>query len=112
MKRFIVTYLAPPKAAMEAMMNATPEQKAEGMKPWTAWMEKCGSALIDGGAPLMATGHLTPSGWEEPQSNVTGYSILEAENLEAAKALVDNHPHLAWIEGCAIDIFEAMSMEM
>ena len=29
MKRFIITYLAPPKAAMEAMMNATPEQKAE-----------------------------------------------------------------------------------
>lgn len=112
MKRYIVTYLAPPQAAMEAMMNATPEQKAEGMKPWMAWMESCGSALIDGGAPLMAGGHLTPGGWQGPNSSVTGYSILEAENMDAAKALVEGHPHLQWIEGCAIDIFEAMPMEM
>jgi len=110
MKRFIVTYNAPAQAAMEAMQNATPEQKEEGMKPWMAWMESCGAALIDGGAPLMAAGHQTPNGWENPNSNVTGYSILEAEDIEAAKALVNNHPHLQWIEGCSIDIFEAMPM--
>lgn len=110
MKRYIVTYLAPPMAAMEAMKNATPEQKEEGMKPWMAWMESCGSALIDGGAPLMAAGKLTPSGWQNPNSNVTGYSILEAENLEAAKALIQDHPHLQWIDGCELDLFEAMPM--
>ena len=112
MARFIVTYLAPAKAAMEAMMNATPEQKAEGMKPWMAWMESCGEALIDGGAPLMAQGNLTKEGWNQANTNVTGYSILEAADLDAAKKLVDGHPHLDWIEGCEINIFQAMAMEM
>ena len=110
MARFIVTYLAPAQAAMEKMANATPEEKEAGMKPWMDWMASCGSALIDGGAPLMAQGNLTKSGWNNPNSSVTGYSILEAENIDAAKKLVEGHPHLEWIDGCAIDIFEAMAM--
>lgn len=112
MKKFIVTYIAPPQAAMEKMMNATPEEKAEGMKPWMAWMQKAGPALADGGAPLMAAGKLTKSGWTAPNSSVTGYSIIDAENIDAAKSILENHPHLDWIEGCEVDIFEAMAMEM
>lgn len=110
MKRFIVTYSAPAEAAMDRMKNATAEEKAAGMKPWMAWMESCGAALVDGGAPLMAAGQQTAAGWSAPNSNVTGYSILEAEDLDAAKALVENHPHLHWMEECSLEIYEAMPM--
>jgi hypothetical protein len=30
--------------------------------------------------------------------------------MDAAKALLNGHPHLAWAEGCAIEIHEAMPM--
>ena len=33
MKKFLVIYHAPAEA-MEMMANASPEEKAEGMKPW------------------------------------------------------------------------------
>ncbi len=37
MKKFLVLYYAPAAEAMKMMGNATPEQKADGMKPWMEW---------------------------------------------------------------------------
>ena len=35
-----------------------------------------------------------------------GYSILQAENMEAAKALLADHPHLAWSPDCEVEVHE------
>ncbi|MBD77787.1 MAG: hypothetical protein CL840_02445 [Crocinitomicaceae bacterium] len=110
MSKFIVIYHAPAEA-MEAMAMATPEEKAEGMKPWMAWAERCGAQLLDMGAPLMGGQRLSPDGSSSPSTKeVTGYSILEAENMDAAKALLDGHPHLTWQGGCDIEVHEAIAM--
>ena len=39
-----------------------------------------------------------------------GYSILQAENLEGAQALVQDHPHLQWAAGCEIEAHEAQPL--
>ena len=110
MKKFIVIYHAPAEA-MAAMADATPEQKAEGMKPWMAWAEQCGSGLVDMGAPLMGGQLLSPDGSSSNSSReVTGYSILQAESMDAAKGMLQGHPHLAWTGGCAIEVHEAAPM--
>ena len=110
MKNYIILYHAP-AAAMEAMAQATPEQKAEGMKPWFAWKESLGEQLVDFGAPLMPGEKLRPDGTTEPSTKeVTGYSIVQAADMEAAKALMANHPHLKWTDGCDIEIHETISM--
>lgn len=110
MKKFLVLYHAP-ASAMEGMANATEEEKMEGMKPWMAWAEKCGSQLIDLGSPLMGGLRLTPDGGSSASSKeVTGYSMLQAENLDGAKALLEGHPHLAWTEGCDIEIHESIPL--
>ncbi len=39
---------------------------------------------------------------------VTDYSILEAESMDAAVAMLQGHPHLDWATGCEIEVHEAM----
>ena len=35
---------------------------------------------------------------------------LEAADMEEAKSLLANHPHLKWVDGCAIEVHEAIKM--
>ena len=109
MKKFIVLYYAPVEA-LEKMQGMTPEQHTEGMKPWMAWMEKCGDRLVDKGAPLGNGQKVTSGGSSPSESKVIGYSILQAEDMEAAKKMLDGHRHLGWAEGCEIEVYEAMPM--
>lgn len=110
MKRFLVLYLAPAEVLAQ-MANATEEQKAEGMKPWMAWKERAGDAVVDFGSPLMGGHNIAPnSDWTASNNSNTGYSIIQAESLEAAKALLANHPHISWAPGCSIDLHESAPM--
>jgi len=110
MKNFIVIYHAPAEA-MAAMAEATPEQKMEGMKPWMAWKDAVGDKMMDFGAPLMPGLKLLPDGTTENSTKeVTGYSIIQAEDMEGAKALLKGHPHLAWTGGCDIELHECIAM--
>lgn len=110
MKKFMVIYHAPAEL-MAQMANATPEQAAEGMKPWLAWKDKLGEKLVDLGAPLMGGIKLLPDGTTEmSKKEVSGFSILQAENMDEAKSLLLNHPHLAWSGGCDIELHEFTQM--
>lgn len=110
MKKFIVIYHAPAEA-MEMMSNATEEQKMEGMKPWFAWKESVGDKLVDFGSPLWGGTRLLPDGTQKASTKeVTGYSILQANDLEEAKGLLSSHPHLTWTGGCDIEVHECVEM--
>ena len=110
MTKFVVIYHA--SVSWEQTNNATPEDMAEGMKAWMAWAEKCGDGLIDMGTPLAGGQRLSKSGASPSDKGVVGYSILQAENMDAAQALLDGHPHLEWAAGCEIEIHESMQMPM
>ena len=110
MKKFLVIYNAPAQA-MAAMAQATPEQKAEGMKPWMAWKDSVGNKLVDFGAPLAPGHRLLPNGKDQASTyEVTGYSIIQATDMGEARSLLSNHPHLGWTEGCSIDVHECFAM--
>ena len=112
MKKFIVLYHAPAEA-MAKMAEATPEDMQKGMEPWMAWATKCGDHLVDLGTPLMGGQALNSDGSSVNSSReVTGYSILEAEDMEGAKALLQGHPHLGWTDGCQIEVHESMPLLM
>ena len=110
MKKFVVIYHAPPEA-MAAMADASPEQKAEGMKPWFAWKDSLGDKLIDFGAPLVGGQQILADGSTKTSTKeVTGYSMIQAEDMEEAKSLLASHPHLKWTDGCDIEVHECISM--
>ena len=110
MKKYIVIYHAP-EELMAQSANSTPEEMEKGMEPWMVWAAKCGDQLVDLGAPLMGGQKLLPDGKiENSIREVAGYSVLQAENMEEAKALLDGHPHLAWDGACEIEVHEVMPL--
>ena len=109
MKKFIVLYHAP-VSFMEGMKNASPEQSKKEMDSWMEWAKKCGSGLVDFGAPLMNGQKVTNSGSSPSEKNVVGYSILQADDMEKAQEMLKEHPHLNWRDGCEIEIHEVVKM--
>jgi len=109
MQKFIVTYHAP-ISATEQMGQASPEEMQKGMDPWMAWAERCGDGLVDMGAPLANGQKVTESGTSPSDKMVVGYSILQAESMDAAVEMLKDHPHLGWTEGCEIEVHEAMPL--
>src|SRR5687768_6529329 len=110
MKKFIVLYHAP-MDAMQQTADMNPEDQAKGMEAWMQWAKKCGDKLVDLGSPLMNGQQLSPDGQaKNSDKNVAGYSILQAENMEEAKALLKGHPHLTWNPACTIEVHEAMPL--
>ncbi|MHA2343551.1 MAG: hypothetical protein ACXADW_16915 [Candidatus Hodarchaeales archaeon] len=109
MKKFVVLYRAP-ASAVEAMKDVSPEDMKKGMEPWMAWVKKIGDALIELGSPLGNGQVIGKSGSSPSHSDITGYSILQADNIDEAKKLLKDHPHLMWTEGCSIEVFESFPM--
>ncbi len=109
MKKFIVLYHAP-ESATKSMEGASPEEAKAGMEPWMAWAKKCGDKLVDLGTPLGNGQKLTESGSSASDSDINGYSILQAESMDEAKELLADHPHLSWAAGCQIEVFEALAL--
>lgn len=107
MHRFIALYRAPQNVA-ERFAQATPEEAQQGLQLWIDWSARIGDALIDPGKPLGNAMDVTPSGVSRSSSDVIGMSILQAESMDDALRLVENHHHLHWAESCEITLLEEM----
>jgi hypothetical protein len=81
------------------------EEKDQVMAAWGEWIQSAGDALVDVGNPV---GPPVSIGGEATDP-ATGYSLLEAENADGAKALLVNHP-MNGLDGARIDIHEAFNM--
>ena len=106
MKNFVVIYHAP--ASWDQAQHASPEEMQKGMEAWMQWAAKCGDALVDFGAPLSGGQKLSKTGSSPSDKSVIGYSILKADDMNGAKALLQGHPHLEWAAGCEIEVPETM----
>lgn len=109
MGRYIVVYHAP-LSARERLAQATPEQAMAGVQQWVAWAQKLGASLLDPGRPFGQTVELTPAGSAPAHSDMVGMSVIEAPDMAAALALVGDHHHLYWAEGCSITVHEEIGI--
>ncbi len=90
-----------------------PDPKAEQAPLWGEWMQRVGPALSDVGAPFGPTVSLVDDGSLGDAAALSGYSIVEADDLDAARSLADGHPYLSEGKGdYAIDVFELMPVPM
>jgi hypothetical protein len=92
-------------------MPETPEEGARVMQAWTDWFGTLGDALVDGGNPVsevrtignngsVSNGALNPA---------SGYSIIKADNLDAAVVLAKGCPILNGGLG-SIEVAETTAM--
>lgn len=109
MAQFMMLY----KGEATDMSDMSEEEAGAVMAKWAAWMERVGAALTDIGTPFGTGTSVVDDGSTGTVQTLTGYSIVEAADMDAARGLTDGHPYLS--EGAgnyAIDLFELMPLPL
>ena len=88
----------------------SPEEGAEMMAKWKAWVAGLGDAAVNPGTPLgksktVSSGGVSDDGGANPLS---GFSIVKADSMEAALEIAKGCPYLE-IDG-TIEVAEVMEM--
>lgn len=110
MKNYLALYISPIEEQVK-YANSTPEQKAAGMAPWMEWLNRSGDQIVDFGAPTGPGAEQSQSvDWKPLQNEVSGYSIVKAENLKAARELFLDHPHTNESAKNSIEVHECLKM--
>lgn len=87
------------------------EEVAKVMNAWGEWFGSMGSDVVDGGNPVgtsstvRSDGSVVNDGGANPAS---GYSLVEASNIEDALAKAGNCPILG--SGGSVEVAEAIDM--
>jgi hypothetical protein len=89
-------------------MPETPEEDEHVMKAWTDWFGRLGDALVDGGNPVGAVKTIgadgsVSNGGSNPS---TGYSVIEADGIDAAVATAKGCPILVGPRAGSIEVGE------
>jgi hypothetical protein len=108
MPNYVVMYNAPVSAAAQIESN-DPDMAAAVMQAWNDWSARAGSGIVDLGTPLANSRRVTSGGAAEAGTEVAGYSILQAADIDSAVALLDGHPHLQ-MPGSSIDVYETLEI--
>ena len=86
MAKYLVTYVG-------GGMPHDPELMAQARAAFGKWLEQSGGAVLDPGAPVRTVATIAQG---EPASEVavSGYSIVEAQDVDAVRALLSSHPFI------------------
>lgn len=111
MKKFLILYWANAQA-MEHRENASDEEKQKDMGEWFEWVGRNAKNFVDEGNPVAKNTRITTGkGVEEVSNEVSGYSIVQAENKEAALKILQWNPHTT-VEWSYIELMEIVDIEM
>ncbi len=105
MSTFVFIYHAP--MTPEEAAPPSSEQMEGVMQAWNDWAGRVGDGMVDFGTPLAGGVRVTTAGTSPSEREVAGYSIIEADDMDAALELARNHPHLNMPGGCEIEVHEA-----
>lgn len=92
-------------------MPATPEEGTKAMAAWNSWINGLGNAIVDAGNPIGAARTIAPSGKVSDGGGadpLTGYSVIEASNLDAAVKIASSCPQLA--AGGSVQVAETLNL--
>ena len=109
MTKFLVLYRSS-VSATDQMAAATPEQAETGMAAWMEWAGRNREAIVELGSPLGGVAHVTGEAVSGANSDVSGYSIVQADSKDAAVELFKDHPHLRTPGDSSIDVLEFLPM--
>jgi hypothetical protein len=102
MPTYLVTYHGgggPPPSA---------EAREQMMAAFGAWVASVGDHMVDPGAPLGPSKTVSPEGVSDGgPAGIGGYSLISADDLDAAAVLVKNHPFVA--RGGSLQVSEAVA---
>ncbi len=102
MSKFVLVYEGDATEMTEAEIAAS-------MAEWGRWFGDLGAAVIDAGNPFATSTKVTADGGRAAATTgLSGYSIVEARDLEAAADLAKGCPVL--VGGGSVDVYEALDL--
>jgi len=107
MPRFLAVYTMKPEDLARFRERPKPEQEAidaAGVKRWVDWEERNAASFADRGGMVGKTMRVTKDGIAAAVNPICGYVVVEAESIEAAARLFENHPHFSVFPGDGVDI--------
>lgn len=86
-----------PKYVFAYHGGSTPQSEEEGAKvmaAWTQWFADLGSAIVEGGAPVGQSKTVTSTSVKDDggANPISGYSIIEADTIDAATEMAKGCP--------------------
>jgi hypothetical protein len=109
MAKFMMVY----KGEATDMSTMTEDEISTVMAAWGVWMQNVGPALVDVGTPFGPSVSVVDDGSTGTAASLTGYSVVEADDMAGARALAENHPFLSEGKGnYAVDVYELMPVPM
>ena len=87
MSKFLVTYHG-------SGMPDDPALMEQAKAAFGAWVAEAGDAIVDPGAPVNMVGQVATEGATEA-AKIGGYSIIQADSVDGAKAVLSSHPYVA-----------------
>lgn len=109
MPKYVLAYHQ--NAGTQGGMPESEEEMAAVMKAWEGWFGTIGPSLVDGGNPISmaktvhSDGSVTDGGGTNP---LTGYSLVNADDIDAAVELAKGCPVLA--NDGNVEVAEAIDM--
>jgi hypothetical protein len=100
MARYLVTYHGQGMPDDPAMME-------QAKNAFVAWVGSAGDAIVDPGAPLRMV-HQVASGQAEAPAEIGGYSIIQADSVDDAAAVLASHPYVG--RGGTLQVNEIMQV--
>ncbi len=89
----------------------SPEEGAEHMAKWKAWVVDLGDVMVNPGTPLGMSKTVSSDGVSDDGGSnpLSGYSIVTADSMDAALEMAKGCPHLDF---GTIEVAEVMEMKM
>jgi hypothetical protein len=101
MPKYVIAYLG-------GKQVVNPDTRAVQMAKWKAWVDGLGSRMVNPGMPLGQGRRVSSDGVSERgPDHLAGFSIVLADNLDAA---LDIARHCPFLEIGSIEVAEAMEM--
>jgi hemolysin-activating ACP:hemolysin acyltransferase len=111
MKKFLAVYTGNPAAMAQWRLKdeeARARQSALGIAAWHKWVTDHQSSIVELGAPVGKTKRIATTGISDVTNNIGAYTVVQAENHQAAAELFINHPHFTIFPGDSVEIMECL----
>jgi hypothetical protein len=106
MKKFVFVYQGKGMA-----QDISKEEMKASMDRWMAWFSTFQDKMVDGGNPFAPEGKsVTAKGVEIVSHPATGYTIINAKDMDEAVSIVKTCPALEESNGGGVQVYEAMPM--
>ena len=81
-----------------------------GMVAWRGWIALNADHVVDGGAPLGPTKRVTADGVSDIRNACVAYTIVEADDHDAAARLFEKHPSFSVFPGDGVEIMPILPL--